>query len=302
MSALELGMNVLHRPIVRNTAGATAILGAVYGYGVYDGFTDRLEVTESSRLGEGTITDAWTMPAKACHGGYEVDVRGAHARLNVQMDLGFMSQEVFDAHMTYKGSMTAEVCHVDDPEKTQAQLLISQKDGEPVITATIAADAFMTTVYPTNPADPGSYVWGGNVVAMAGDSLANAIKALPGNLDMKSADELRSKLQGVAYLAGTRTVAEACGSQAWDLLDEDYAKEVAKGIMADYNIDRAVPVKLENITVDVPAPGKIRFTTQYADQLNEQAAQLTAANITYGTDNAADMKCKASPDIQVGAR
>lgn len=301
MPLREIATSVMPNSLATKVVAAGVGGAALFGLGLWHGMMDRIDVAESADGGRGTIEDVYTLPPKECHGGYDVMIEGARGRLHVEADLKIYTQELLDAHMTFNGKMTAEVCNASDPELAQAQLEITTENGERKIEATIAPEALTTTVYATNPEQVVN-VWGGNVVTMAGDTFANIVKALPGDLDIRSMDKMQSRLAGLAFLAAAKTTSEACGPQAWELLREPYAQQVAEGIVAHYNVDREHPISIDDVTVNVPEADQVKFTTQYTDQLNDKKEEMEKQNISWSAPDVSESDCEAAPNIQVEDR
>lgn len=294
----------------RRTKGLVGVAALALASGGLYGLQNRTEEGLSIDGGTATLEAVWSMPGKECHGGYEVMVEGAVAEAEVALDLGVISSipgvstvTTYKASETMNGLVTNEICNAESPELLEQQLIIEDGPDGRKLTLNVEADAFTSTVYLTDPTDPGLFTSDNNFVAGVHDAFANVVKSLPGGLDVEGPDRISSQLRGYAMLGAFDTSSRGCGQLAWGLLRPLYAHELQIAVAADNNaFDPDIPVDPEDVTVNLPS--EVTFTNQYTDQFKEIRGEIEAGgvNVSYPSAESLSENCKAAPDVQVEQR
>jgi len=264
-----------------------AALAAVLAIAGADGALNALEgsPTVTTEAGEASVTRVFSMPPKECHGGYDVEVNGAKAKINKAIPILPDNW----ASIEFNGKVTAEVCNSSDPNKSAYTVVIMDKGDDRHVTATLAPDAFTTTIYQTNPTDAGAYKYDNSIVGAAVENFSNFAKSIPVGVEMTGADAVQNTLRGLALEQAFADASGACGATAWEPLRPIYEEQLVSQVVDNNNLyaDQAHQITADDVTVNTPEPSQIQFETQYSDDLekiekdfNDDGLTLTAASVS----------------------
>lgn len=274
--------------LVALTSTTAGTLGFVHGI---SGIVED-EVTLNG--GTGTIVAAYRMPPNECHGGYDTEVAGAKAEFNKKINIGtFSIPTTYKASETFNSVVKNEICNTGVDSKIE----FDKKSNH--LTWTVPAKSLTTRVYTKDLTDEGMFTSDNGAAAAVYKNFANLVKVLPAGLDVKSADELRNRLQGWATLAAYTTSTEGCASIAWKYVKPLYEKELIKQAQSNALFGGR---KLSPSDITINLPDQVEFKNQYAGQLDKIQDDFGRDGVTIHRLDPNKLKCIESPKLNTGAQ
>ncbi len=274
-------------PTMIAAGAATLALG---GLGLAHNFFGSIKTETTLTAGEGALKSTFALD-KECYGGYVNEVKGAKAEINKKI---FGIGTTFKASETFNGDVTSEICNTG----IDGEMVVDKKTHQ--TTVTIPATAFETTVYQTNPSDAKAWTSDNGAAVAIMKNFGNAVKVLPGGVDVKGGDELSSKLRGWALLSAYELSSKGCGTTAWPHIKDAYAAKIKDKVVANNNTFSDIQITPQEVTVNLP--DSVAFKNQYESQFADLQSKLTKTDVKFNKVDPNSFVCRDMPAGSGGAK